>query len=244
MAFASQVVEPGALVFEIGANVGTETLALSALVGSSGRVVAVEPVSENLRLLRSRVEAAEARNVTIVPHAVDAAATALKVAHYDPRFSGAAHLAEVAAGEASAGVPGVIAATTLDALCAEFGDPGCVFMDIEGFELRALRGGACLLQRRRPFLFLEVDSAYLARAGSSLAELFALLRFHDYRAYRTSAIAIPEVRSGAAARRLHEDWIGLPAELVGMVPRVRAALIRMRLMPRVPGLNPLAMRRR
>jgi len=55
LALARRLVRPGATVFEIGANIGTETLALAALAGPRGRVVAVEADPENEALLRARL---------------------------------------------------------------------------------------------------------------------------------------------------------------------------------------------
>ena len=52
-----RLVRPGATVLDIGANVGAHTLHLAAAVGSTGRVLAFEPVAESFRKLRTNVAA-------------------------------------------------------------------------------------------------------------------------------------------------------------------------------------------
>ena len=46
---------PGATFFDIGANVGFVTLIAARLVGPSGRVVAFEPVPENVAAIRENL---------------------------------------------------------------------------------------------------------------------------------------------------------------------------------------------
>ena len=48
-------VRPGATFFDIGANVGFVTLIAARLVGASGRVVAFEPVPENVAAIRENL---------------------------------------------------------------------------------------------------------------------------------------------------------------------------------------------
>ncbi len=94
------------------------------------------------------------------------------------------HLEACAEGEADA--PGVLAipVRTLDAICAgEDFVPDVIKIDVEGYELEVLRGAAHLLGQVRPDLFLEAHPASLGRLGTSMAELFELLRRFDYRVF-------------------------------------------------------------
>src|SRR5262249_33960355 len=67
-------VEPGDVVFDVGANIGFFSTLLSQLVGPSGRVLAFEPEPENLALLRANLAANGGHNVTVVPCAAGAGA--------------------------------------------------------------------------------------------------------------------------------------------------------------------------
>ena len=45
---------PGDTIVEVGANVGTETIGFSDIVGRSGRVIAFEPVPANIAVFEFR----------------------------------------------------------------------------------------------------------------------------------------------------------------------------------------------
>ena len=63
---------PGAVVVDIGANVGYDTLLLSKLVGRDGLVVAIEPNPAALRRLVRNLALNDAANVRVVDRAVTA----------------------------------------------------------------------------------------------------------------------------------------------------------------------------
>lgn len=63
---------PGAVVVDIGANIGYYTLMMAKLVGSGGKVYAIEPGQDNLQFLRRNVEKSGFSNVEILPHAAGA----------------------------------------------------------------------------------------------------------------------------------------------------------------------------
>jgi FkbM family methyltransferase len=58
--------------------------------------------------------------------------------------------------------------------------PTLVKMDIEGWEVKALRGMEEVLERVRPTLILEVQREALKAAGDSVQALVALLQARDY----------------------------------------------------------------
>ena len=74
--------------------------------------------------------------------------------------------------------PGVgvrVEAVTIDTLAARYGVPDVLFIDVEGFELHALRGAAQTLKAHRSDLYVEAHvGAGLERFGS-VADLFALI---------------------------------------------------------------------
>jgi len=58
---------PGDTVAEMGAYLGFYIIRLSRAVGNKGRVIAIEPMSENVEILRKNVTQNNLKNVTIVP---------------------------------------------------------------------------------------------------------------------------------------------------------------------------------
>jgi Methyltransferase FkbM domain len=58
--------------------------------------------------------------------------------------------------------------------------PSLVKIDIEGFELEALKGADRLLSSIRPKLLMEIHPGQLTLSGGSEDELFQRLREHQY----------------------------------------------------------------
>lgn len=139
----SQWLEPGDLVFDIGAHVGNRTRAFSAL---GCRVVAVEPQPHVAALLR--VLAGRLPDVAVVEAAVAdrVGRVRLAVSDRNPTVSTITDAWREARGH-EAGFAGVewnrlidVEATTLDVLIAQHGEPAFVKLDMEGGEVAALAG--------------------------------------------------------------------------------------------------------
>jgi FkbM family methyltransferase len=155
---------PGARVFDLGAHQGVVALIMAGLVGPDGQVIAVEAVQHNARLARRNATANNCRQLVVVHAAVGAEDGAL---WFEDRWNGAVSQRP---GE---GVK--VDAVTIDTLAGRFGAPDVLFIDVEGFELHALRGAARTLAEHRPDLFVEAHvGAGLERFGT-IDDLLALI---------------------------------------------------------------------
>jgi FkbM family methyltransferase len=132
-----QRMRPGAVAFDIGANVGFFTLLASKLTGNAGRVYAFEPLPRNLDYLARHVRLNGVANVTIEPLAI-AATTG------EAHFRTATH---ASMGTLSDGGDLHVFTASLDDLIesSHVPRPDFIKMDIEGTEGEALRGAAGLL---------------------------------------------------------------------------------------------------
>jgi len=75
-----------------------------------------------------------------------------------------------------------VGVTTLDAFCEERGiAPQLVKIDIEGFELHALRGASRMMERYRPVIMAEIHPVQWSKIGVEAAELRALIAGAGYR---------------------------------------------------------------
>jgi FkbM family methyltransferase len=136
-------VEPGDLVFDVGAHVGDRIAAFRRL---GARVLAVEPQPALLKILKLLY--GRDPSVAIEPVAVGAMAgkLVLRLNPENPTISTASDDFV----RAAAAAPGwneerwtasvAVAATTLDALIARHGRPTFIKIDVEGFEAEALAG--------------------------------------------------------------------------------------------------------
>lgn len=120
---------------------------------------------------------------------------------------GTGHLVTPGSGEAYS----EIQATTLDAFvdAKKIGRIAALKIDVEGAELRVLRGAENTLRRDRPVLLVEVNEPCLRRAGGSAAELTDALRALDYRLVRT-AYAGPSEFVSLAPREDYTNVLCLP----------------------------------
>ena len=136
-----QLVPPGSIAYDLGANAGFYTLALSRLVGESGHVYCFEPEAGNAYLLRRHIELNRLRNVTFVQTAIS---DSTGMVGFDAPLKSAS-------GEITSGGSYLIPSISLDEFIAA-GNPAPSFikMDIEGAEQMALEGAKNLLSKQRP----------------------------------------------------------------------------------------------
>ena len=134
---------PGDVILDIGAEVGTDTLAFAEAVGPKGRVIAVEAHPVAFRLLQRTVERSGLQDrVTCVHAAITRSVGSVTIA------DGANTLKSTVV----EGGPGhVVRGLSLDELCSELGlaEIALLKMNIEGAEREALQGAAATLARSR-----------------------------------------------------------------------------------------------
>lgn len=162
----SDLVEPGWVAYDVGANIGYIALLLTQAVGDEGKVVAFEALPSNVERLQGNVTLNNlGSRVHIVHGAVGAASTPVR---FLVGPSGAMGKAEGSAGRSeghfeSIEVPGY----SLDDFIYQQGNPPpqVVKMDIEGGEVLALPGMRRLLAEARPLIFLELHGPEAARVA-------------------------------------------------------------------------------
>lgn len=145
----------GAVVYDVGANVGIYSLLASLRVGASGSVYAFEPLARNLKYLRRHITLNNLQNCIILETAVSNREGVLP-------FSAAvwnSHMARLSPdGEMS------VPSTTLDACI--YGEkrlrpPTILKIDVEGAEFDVLQGAARALTEFHPTIFLEIHGTQL-----------------------------------------------------------------------------------
>jgi FkbM family methyltransferase len=175
---AAEVVKRGDTVWDIGANLGLFSFAAAVLAGPEGRVLAVEPDTDLVGLLRrsaagavgaaGSVGAAGLAPVEILPAAIsdDVSVARFNIAR---RNRATSHLA----GFGSAMAGGVrstrlVPTVTLNWLAARFPAPDVVKIDVEGAELAVLAGASQVLADSRAVI-CEVSGQNAAAVSSALA---------------------------------------------------------------------------
>jgi FkbM family methyltransferase len=146
-----QIVQPGGVVVEVGANIGTHTLFFARQVGHAGAVLAFEPQRLVFQCLCANMALNSVTNVHCRQQAVGAAAAEIRVPVLDPSCDqnyGGLSVDGCPEGELTPLV-------TIDSLnlarCA------LLKIDVEGMERAVLEGAAQTIARSMPVLYVEND---------------------------------------------------------------------------------------
>lgn len=177
---------PEDVFLDVGSHIGLMTLAAAHFVGAAGIVHAFEPEPTTFEILRANLTLNQVRNT-------EAHNTALGLVRGDahiytnPQLRGSASLSP---GRAGAGQTHEVTIDTLDNFVESTcpGDPAIVRMvkiDVEGWELQVLQGGARLLgSRNAPILCVE-QSALQGSDGVSATRVYDFLTsVNDFQIYR------------------------------------------------------------
>jgi FkbM family methyltransferase len=175
LAAALELIRTGDQTWDIGANVGLFSFAAAACAGPSGRVVAIEPDTQLVELLRrsARLQSASQSSVDVLPVAVSDRA-GLAEFLIAARGRSSSHLAGTGYSETGGTrAKQLVPTITLDWLLEQYGPPAVVKIDAEGAEIHALLGAERLLSVARPRLLVEV-------AGENAPAVTSILKRHHY----------------------------------------------------------------
>ena len=171
--FLQEQVEPGMVVFDVGANVGFYTLLLADRVGPAGRVHAFEPDPLSFEILKRR--AAGLANIVLNQTALgDRAGT---ITLYTNRSNRADNRVHPSLGAEAAEAVEVLL-TPLDDYCAAHGIDrlDAVKMDIQGAEVAALEGFRKTIDRLKPrWMLIELSPEHLRGAGTTPEAFWGIL---------------------------------------------------------------------
>jgi FkbM family methyltransferase len=143
-------IKSGMCVIDIGANIGYYTLQQAQLVGETGRVIAIEPVPDNVTLLKKNVAANGYSNVIIHEVAIGAENGTAKI--YMSSESNLASLFFQKRLNKSVDVP----LWTLDTFLEGEDRVDYIQMDVEGYEVEVIKGMLGILKKHKPALFVEI----------------------------------------------------------------------------------------
>ncbi len=192
---AEELVKPGSIVWDVGANVGLFSFCAAALAGRSGSVLAIEPdfwlaqliTRSSQALAKEKVSCADVR--VLCASASDSnRISGLEIAE---RARASNHLVE-ATGSTQAEAERytqLSISVTLDSLLERFPPPSVLKIDVETHEASVLRGAPRLLRDFHPAIWCEVSA-------QNSPEVTELLLSAGYELY--GAATVPHPRIGRA----------------------------------------------
>ncbi len=208
------MIEPGSVVYDVGANIGVYATRMARLAGPEGRVICIEANPICVQYLRTNVLLAGLSNVDILP-------VALLHKNGETRFTVNYGNSNLGLSEESGhygvkvGHQVTVPCFELDQLIATYGlrPPDVVKLDVEGAEHLAVLGMRRTLEERRPPILVELHGEDCA--ASTLEVL-------DRYGYRYLDPASGDELAGTAA--VAERFAGSVFQLLALpAPRARPA---------------------
>lgn len=142
-----QYVQPGAVVVDVGANLGTTVLPLANAVGASGQVITFEPQPLMAQCLQTMLTLNECFNVRVITAALADKPGWARIPA--PGISHGGNYGAMALGAEGLQVP----AMRLDDL--ELPSCALIKIDVEGYEWQVVQGATKHLLKHRPVIYLE-----------------------------------------------------------------------------------------
>ncbi|HUS10204.1 MAG TPA: FkbM family methyltransferase [Pyrinomonadaceae bacterium] len=172
-----RLLRPGDCFIDVGANVGFLSLTASRVVGREGRILAFEPNGAlvdrmNQTLLNTKIDNVVVNRLALGDEEGEA------TLHIGSNSATASLRNITSSGRKVKVVRG-------DRFINELAEDTwtLVKLDVEGYELRVLRGFQTLIKRPRTAFFVEVTDAWLRDAGGSAKELFEVMRGNQFSSY-------------------------------------------------------------
>lgn len=149
--FLASLLEPGAFVLEVGANMGSHTIKMAQKV-EDGRVFAFEPQRIIFQLLCANVALNNLKNVECHWAALGASNCQIEVQELDPDLEN-----NFGALPLNIGLPGRrIPCYAADDIFS-FPRLDLIKIDVEGMEKEVIRGAVGLINKHKPMLYVEND---------------------------------------------------------------------------------------
>lgn len=180
-----ELLKPGMVVVDAGANIGLHTLVSSHLVGTEGRVISIEPQSDVRAILLGNIKRNDLTNVTVFDCALGERTGEGTIFKINPTNNGQSTLAlnenEKAIGEEH------IVIKPLDELLetAQVSRVDLLKIDVEGSEFEVLKGSQKVIDQNPPtYILMECIDEYLKRFHSSNVEVLNWLTERGYRLHQ------------------------------------------------------------
>jgi FkbM family methyltransferase len=226
---------PGSCVFDIGAFIGTHTLAFSRLVGEQGKVYSFEPRREIFDILTKNIELNSLGNVTAFNAAVSYELSNVGLSSLsqsdDANLGG---LALYDPPNVSRDVDYSVKVVSIDSLAIDHLD--LIKIDVEGMEDSVINGAVETIKKHRPIIFAECNSL------NSGIKILSLSDRYDYVVFGVLTNAF----SPANFNRIDENYFADAKELgLLMIPTERLSefvdVLANRSLPQIGDADALAM---
>lgn len=216
---------PGDII-EVGANIGTETVCFSDLVGNNRSVFTFEPFEGNLLWLNRNAQLTKQQNIEVFPFAITNTTGTFSFAPpRDDHSTGTGRL-QLAPTNSDSDV--TVQCYRLDDLLNHFNHVKAVFIDIEGADFLAIEGAQSLIARDRPLIVLEVSPKLMSKFSTKPEDIQAYMVGLGYSVFTIGKTRLTEVD---LLQKRHANWICLPDDASHLKKQINRSILLTALIP-------------
>lgn len=158
VALLTQLVNPDSIAIDVGANIGSFSFALLKCLGPSGRIIAIEPIPE---LAAGLAIAIHRLNLPVELHVCAVSDRSGEGVMDVPRHGRPLYALARLRFAGSENTERKVAIATLDEIAGNLDKRvSFVKIDVEGHELRVLRGGEQMIRKHRPNMLIEIEDRH------------------------------------------------------------------------------------
>lgn len=173
------LVNKGDIIFDVGANIGCTSLNFAKLIGKGGIIHSFEPDPINHNSIQKNISLNNFDNIILNKLGLGNEKGSFKIYTVDKNNKGMNRIVEF---PDSIEDFKEIQVTTIDKYVRKnnIQKIDLIKIDVEGFELKVLKGSAEVLNNFHPSLFIELDNKNLKEQGSNAKDLIEYLLDNKY----------------------------------------------------------------
>lgn len=197
--FINYFLKEGDVIIDCGAHLGTLSIVASKKVGQKGTVIALEPHPRTFSYLARNSKDNRCENITCINKAIsDKEGKAFMTDSY---VSDMNHIGD------DGNI--VVLTTTLDAIARDLEKIDLIKLDVEGYELQALKGGEETLKKTRAIYFESAGGSF-ARYGYSLKDMMKYLKEKGFDCFFVrEGNALEEVPENHVTKTRYENIVAI-----------------------------------
>jgi FkbM family methyltransferase len=176
-----KLLKKGEIVVDIGANIGYYALLGAKLVGEEGKVFAIEPVVENIEILKKNILLNNYSNIEVFKLAIGDKNQEGEI--YLSEYSNLASLIDRKKFETGEKIKKEkVKIVTLDKFLEDKPLPDLVRMDVEGYEYEVIKGMENLLKTKKSFkIFAEIHLDNSPESKERIFEILDILAHYGFK---------------------------------------------------------------
>ena len=177
------LLKPGWVFFDIGANIGYYTLQASMRVGKKGKIYSFEPVSKTLKNLRSNIKLNKFENIDTFQYIISDIGKTTRIYIGDETNTGTSRCSPQYI-KNTQNYESIKSITVDDFVeLNRINKIELIKIDVEGYEMKVLLGMRKSIAKYHPTLLVEINTKALAEHGDTPQELFNYFYKNGYKSW-------------------------------------------------------------